>query len=254
MATTGVNNDVTSAILSKYGKKDEGKAAKNELSKDAFLQLMVTQLKYQDPLNPTSDKEFLAQMAQFTSLEQMQNMNAAMNSQKGYNLIGRTVVAEIKDDITMQTKEISGVVESVKMKSGKTYVVVNGNDVEIDQVKQVLNDSVIGDKTSGYDLIGRNITFADAKKDGSLLENSGAVKAIRMMQGEMYALVDAPNLDYVEGDDTTKKIIEKLVPVVNILSVGSTTQNLEQQIQKLNEAVTTINQKLEQYWGNHSEN
>ena len=49
--------------------------AYNALGKDEFLQLLVTQMQYQDPLNPTSDTEFIAQMAQFSSLEQMQNLN-----------------------------------------------------------------------------------------------------------------------------------------------------------------------------------
>jgi len=49
----------------------------NALDKDAFLKLLVTQLRSQDPLSPMEDREFIAQMAQFSSLEQMQNLNDA---------------------------------------------------------------------------------------------------------------------------------------------------------------------------------
>lgn len=60
------------------------KATKNthndNLDKDAFMKLLTTQLSNQDPLNPMEDREFIAQMAQFSSLEQMQNMNESMKS------------------------------------------------------------------------------------------------------------------------------------------------------------------------------
>lgn len=49
-----------------------------KLDKDAFLKLLVTQLRHQDPLNPVEDKEFIAQMAQFSTLEQVQNLNKTM--------------------------------------------------------------------------------------------------------------------------------------------------------------------------------
>ena len=49
-----------------------------ELDKHAFLELLMTQLRYQDPMNPSDNGEFLAQMAQFTSLEQVQNINAGL--------------------------------------------------------------------------------------------------------------------------------------------------------------------------------
>lgn len=55
-------------------------AKNNDLDKDAFLRLLVTQLRSQDPLSPMEDREFIAQMAQFSSLEQMQNLNEAFTN------------------------------------------------------------------------------------------------------------------------------------------------------------------------------
>lgn len=73
-----VNNEYKEYI---YNFKDQekeritGKSSSNDLDKDAFLRLLTTQLANQDPLNPIEDREFIAQLAQFSSLEQMQNLN-----------------------------------------------------------------------------------------------------------------------------------------------------------------------------------
>ena len=75
----------------------------NEMGKDAFLQLLVTQLRYQDPLSPMENEAFLAQLAQFSSLEQMQQMNEnfeasmlltqSLNNSSAAGLIGKHVRA-----------------------------------------------------------------------------------------------------------------------------------------------------------------
>lgn len=79
-------------------------SASSALDKDDFLQLLVTQLQHQDPLNPLDDKEFIAQLAQFSSLEQMNNiasgietLNETLNKQDALsaaNYIGKNVVAD----------------------------------------------------------------------------------------------------------------------------------------------------------------
>ncbi len=96
-AITNQYNSAFSASSSLIGKGDE-------LDKEAFLMLMVTQFQYQDPLNPSEDTDYVAQLAQFSSLEQMMNMNESMDSMvesqnrqisiNAASFIGKEVVAQ----------------------------------------------------------------------------------------------------------------------------------------------------------------
>ncbi|MDI6792681.1 MAG: flagellar hook capping FlgD N-terminal domain-containing protein [bacterium] len=71
MAVSGVTDSSLSTAFTKQLEGDSGAA----MGKDDFLRLLITQLKYQDPTQPLEDKEFIAQLAQFSSLEQMTNLN-----------------------------------------------------------------------------------------------------------------------------------------------------------------------------------
>lgn len=112
-----------------------------ELGKDDFIHLLVTQLKYQDPLKPMEDKEFISQMAQFSSLEQMINLNNSFSAIKAVSMIGREITAVITDEISSTQKNITGFVESVKMVNGSVYLIVNGQQVPADKVTEILSGS-----------------------------------------------------------------------------------------------------------------
>jgi Flagellar hook capping protein len=207
--TSGITSNPTiDQIIESTKNKQDAAARKTggELGKNDFLNLLVTQLRYQDPLQPTDDKEFIAQMAQFSSLEQMQNMSGSMTKSQAFNLIGKVVTATTTDDKTQEVSAIQGTVTSVKMKDGKTYVVVNNKDVDVDNVTQV-DDSLYGAYTNLADytnLIGYKVKGAVYdSSNGNVIYLDGNVKQIQRGANEDYAVMDGVNVEIAEVTGST---------------------------------------------------
>src|ERR1700761_2679198 len=93
------------------------------LSQADFLNLLVTQMTSQDPLNPQSDTEFAAQLAQFTALQTAQTTQGNIASLQASQLIGATVTVQPSST----TGTVNGVVSGVMMKAGTPYLMVDGN-------------------------------------------------------------------------------------------------------------------------------
>src|SRR5699024_6949942 len=123
-----------------YSKAVERNVGDN-LSKDEFLKILITQLQHQDPLSPVEDREFVAQLAQFSSLEQMQNMSHDFNMMRGINLIGREVYAEVYN-ANGQLMAVAGEVDATTFVNGKLYLTVDGVDLTLDDIKMVVSDSL----------------------------------------------------------------------------------------------------------------
>ena len=111
-----------------------------QLVKDAFLRFLVTQLKYQDPLSPMEDKEFIAQLAQFSALEQMQNLSSEFSSMKALSLVGKMVYAEKRIGNSPDIVTVLGRVERVSIFDGNVYLHVNGQDIRMDDIVTVYSD------------------------------------------------------------------------------------------------------------------
>lgn len=94
-----------------------GRKVDNSLGKDDFLKLLITQLTNQNPMNPLQDTQFIAQMAQFSSLEQITNMNeslgkmtAKLNSERGISTLGKVVELDLGNG-----ESVTGVVEKATL-------------------------------------------------------------------------------------------------------------------------------------------
>lgn len=116
--------------------KKAKKSSENGMDKEAFLQLLVAQMKYQDPLEPTSNTEFVTQYAQFSQVEQLQNMSSNMELQRASSLVGQQV--RVKTTNTSgDTNYVEGKVDYVAYENGKAYVSIEGNKYSIDDLDAV---------------------------------------------------------------------------------------------------------------------
>lgn len=115
-------------------------ATKNGMDKDAFLQLLVAQMKYQDPLEPTSNTEYISQYATFSQVEQMQNMAATMELSRASSMVGKLVEVSTTDS-NGETKTIQGTVEYVTYENNKAYVSIEGTLYAADDVTSVIDET-----------------------------------------------------------------------------------------------------------------
>ena len=126
----------------------------DELGKDAFLQLLVTQMSNQDPLEPMDNSAMLAQLAQFSALEQMQNLNDQFTNFSGnvdqlnyvtaQGLIGRYV-----QGIDADGKAVKGFVESVGLDGSIVMLEVDGKALPMSGVLTVSESAPEADTGSG---------------------------------------------------------------------------------------------------------
>ena len=134
---TSTQSTTTSAATNKTGETKV--AGSNSLDKEAFLQLLVAQMKYQDPLEPTSNTEYISQYATFSELEQMQNMSSNMTLSRASELVGKEVIIESTSDSGKQST-VQGYVEKVVYNSNKAFLSIDGSLYSIDDLKQVVDD------------------------------------------------------------------------------------------------------------------
>lgn len=118
-----------------------GEYRNESLGKDDFLKILVAQLRHQDPMQPLQDREFIAQMAQFSALEQTMNMAnelAKLRQSIGISaeLIGKSITwTEPGADGNMTEK--TGVVEAIRFIDGQQYAVVGESKVSLDQIVRI---------------------------------------------------------------------------------------------------------------------
>lgn len=125
------------------------KGKNNGLDKDAFLGLLVAQMKYQDPLEPTSNTEFISQYATFSELEQMQNMGETLELSRASSLVGKVVTVNTTDSNGNET-QMQGKVDYVTYENGKAFVSIGGTPYSLDNVYAVADQEYLDAYDKAY--------------------------------------------------------------------------------------------------------
>jgi flagellar hook assembly protein FlgD len=184
-----------------------------DLDRTAFLNLLITQLRHQDPLNPMDDRDFIAQMAQFSALEQMMNLNATFERTQAFGMIGKVIDASFFCGHRDEHVTVEGaLVTSVVRKDSRVYLVVhgepdeNGNrrmiDVPFDAVREVSEDfflshqlneifsqvqgqraaDLVGQHVMGFAVMGEDQEFVEGRVDSVSMQGDVAILHVRNQQ------------------------------------------------------------------------
>lgn len=202
----GLNNDGTVNATQTPDNAKESTVGSSVLGKDAFLQLLVAQMKYQDPLNPSSDTEWIAQMATFSTLEEMQNMNATLGNSQALGLVGKTVIVKVDNNL------IGGKVDYVVMQAGKAQMSINGSLYSIDEL----------DTVADHDYLQTLKEQGIIKGDIDPTDTEQILAALEVIHGEIGSVGDSVDKAAESMTKAAESIVEAAGDIAgSVESVGS---------------------------------
>ncbi|MCL2747320.1 MAG: hypothetical protein FWE59_01535 [Oscillospiraceae bacterium] len=187
MATVNGVTNLSDLLLTK-----QNRVVNNELGKDEFLKLLVTQLQYQDPLEPSDNGQMIAQLAQFSSLEAMNGLSRSFALSQAYGMIGMWVMGNQRVSGNV-AYEVSGRVDSAGLADGRPYVMVGDALIWAEDILQVFDSNILsGDLSSllaGSNMIGKSIK-AEIGLGADRTEVSGLVSRIVIKEGTLFLQVN----------------------------------------------------------------
>ena len=229
--TITVNGVTYNSAAYEASQTKETKATDN-LDKDAFLQLLVAQLRHQDPLEPEDNNEFISQMAQFSTLEQMQNMTKSMDNiatlvnnidtsvlvgqlsgmiGKGVEWLNITESADEEGNPITETGTLSGIITGVTVADGETKIIATTEDgtryhVDIGNIAHVyeLNEVATNSSQVQENIIGKTVQWEET---APYVDEYGAtIQASSIVMGTVTDIDEDSNQLLVRVDDTIYRV------------------------------------------------
>lgn len=128
------------ATTSADDKRKVSKSKSGGLGEQDFLELLVAEMQYQDPLEPQTNTDYIAQLATFTQVQDIEDMQNVVTSMKATGLVGKFVVLNTTSPTTGETETVTGPVDFVQYENGKVYLNVKGGMYSIDDLVVVSDE------------------------------------------------------------------------------------------------------------------
>ena len=166
---------------------------KNAVNSDTFLTLLVAEMQNQDPLEPTSNTEWVSQYATFTQVEQMGEMSDSMDMLRANSLVGKEVIMKVTSVSTGETSYVRGPVDYITIEEGKPLLNIGGSSYSLDDLDTVASDEYF----DCYDFYTEFTGMMDALPDVNQLD-----KSYKTAVGELYDM-------YSEMTENQKEYMQK---------------------------------------------
>ncbi len=180
-------------------KEDKEKKASGGLDKDSFLQLLVAEMQYQDPLEPTTNTEYISQFATFSQLEATQNVELSNKVAMANDLVGKQVIMKTTTE-TGNTHYVDGPVDYAYLENGKVFLSIKGGLYNIDELDSVIQQDYL-DAMNIAGIMTSTINRLPAEQHVTL-DREDQIKQAR----ELYDSLTDYQKQYVDAD-AVKKLV-----------------------------------------------
>lgn len=210
-------------------------ATGSELGYDQFLQLLCAEMTHQDPLEPTSNTEYVAQLATFSQLEATLSMTEIEKNNMANSLVGKQVILKVTSDTTGETSYIDGKVDYIMYQDGEVYLSVNDGLYPLDSLDTVADSQY-------YEAIAVSKTFEGMIGELPYLENlttdwKAGLEQIR----ELYDGMSSYEQQFVSSEAlvTLRQYEEKMNELVKAEEIAND-ENTEDGSEESSESVETV--------------
>lgn len=192
LMATYVDGELQTSNASTDSLSKSSSAKNSVVDSDTFLTLLVAEMQNQDPLEPTSNTEWVSQYATFTQVEQMGEMADSMDMLRANNLVGKEVIMKVTSVSTGETSYVRGVVDYITMEDGKPLLNIGGANYSLDDLDTVASD----DYFDCYDFYTEFTGMIDALPSANAIDTSYKTAVEELFN--MYDDITDNQLEYMQ--------------------------------------------------------